>query len=313
MGRPSPTCAVRNGRGHQRRRRRAWNWSRRASASPWRWSRSATPSITWSASAATTTCALMRGAAPRWRRCRAALGAAARSGGSSARHGQRRRRPGRRAPCASAIDERFGGEPPVARAPELASAVAAYYRDHGYRAVAVSPAARAGRPTKAPSTLTLQVDPGPRTTIRSAVVVGIADSSRRREILARLRPRAGPSVYDRVELQERLLDYETDLRGQGVLRRRGARDAPRSRKTTTPRRSKCAWTPGLMVRLVYAGDPVPGGCARHRWCRSAEERSVDEDLLEDASRNIEAYLRERGYRAAPAPYDAQTRRAASCC
>ncbi|MEZ5286262.1 MAG: hypothetical protein R2712_15925 [Vicinamibacterales bacterium] len=32
------------------------------------------------------------------------------------------------------------------------------------------------------------------------------------------------------------------------------------------------------------------------------ERSADQDLLEDASRDIEAYLRERGYRDAEAPY-----------
>ena len=33
-----------------------------------------------------------------------------------------------------------------------------------------------------------------------------------------------------------------------------------------------------------------------------QERSVDLDLLEDASRNIEAFLRQQGYRAAEAPY-----------
>ena len=39
----------------------------------------------------------------------------------------------------------------------------------------------------------------------------------------------------------------------------------------------------------------------------AQERSADEDLLEDGSRKIETYLRERGYRAAAAPYARQER------
>jgi phage gp36-like protein len=54
------------------------------------------------------------------------------------------------------------------------------------------------------------------------------------------------------------------------------------------------------VRVVYAGDPVPGG-ALESLVPIREERSVDEDLLEDASRNIEAYLRQRGYRVPRAP------------
>ena len=119
------------------------------------------------------------------------------------------------------------------------------------------------------------------------------------KIVERLQIQAG-RVYDRVELLERLLDYETDLRGQGFYAA-AVRESTTFADDTHTATVEVAVDAGLRVRLVYAGDPVPGG-SLESLVPVREERSVDEDLLEDASRNIEAYLRERGYRAALAPY-----------
>ncbi len=57
---------------------------------------------------------------------------------------------------------------------------------------------------------------------------------------------------------------------------------------------------GPQVRVVFAGDPLPAA-RRDTLVPIRQERSVDLDLLEDASRNIEAYLRQEGYRSATAP------------
>ena len=59
--------------------------------------------------------------------------------------------------------------------------------------------------------------------------------------------------------------------------------------------------PGPHVSLVFAGDPLPDG-NRDALVPIRAERSVDQDLLEDASLRIENALREQGYRAARAPY-----------
>ena len=51
------------------------------------------------------------------------------------------------------------------------------------------------------------------------------------------------------------------------------------------------------MQVVFAGDPLPEN-RRDTLVPIRQERSVDLDLLEDASRNIEAFLRQQGYRAA---------------
>src|SRR5262249_21834957 len=59
-------------------------------------------------------------------------------------------------------------------------------------------------------------------------------------------------------------------------------------------------TPGPLVRVVFAGDPLPSD-RREELVPVRREGSVDEDLLEDSSNRIEEYLRGQGYRDAKAP------------
>ncbi len=195
------------------------------------------------------------------------------------------------------IDERFGGEMAASRAPELADAVATFHRDHGYRAVEVTPRLEPGT-APGTATLVLQVNSGPRTTIASSSITG-TPTDPVAKIVERLQIQPG-RVYDRVELLERLLAYESELRGQGFYAA-SVRESTAFTDDTNTAQVEVAVDAGLRVRLVYAGDPVPGG-SLESLVPVREERSVDEDLLEDASRNIEAYLRDRGYRAAQAPY-----------
>jgi outer membrane protein assembly complex protein YaeT len=62
-----------------------------------------------------------------------------------------------------------------------------------------------------------------------------------------------------------------------------------------------AVVPGPRVRVVFAGDPLPGD-ERDRLVPIAAEGSADEDLLEDSSNRIQEYLRAQGYRDATAVY-----------
>ena len=135
-------------------------------------------------------------------------------------------------------------------------------------------------------------------------------SSRRRAILSRLGLEPGRPYDRRRSCRSGCWSYETDLRGQG-------RYQASVRETTTFSEAdhtasvEVRVDTGPMVRVVYAGDSVPED-ARDTLVPVRQERSADEDLLEDGSRNIEAYLRERGYRTATAPYDrADARRRAA--
>ena len=202
----------------------------------------------------------------------------------------------------AAIESGLTGEPTVARAPQFASAVTAYYRDHGYRAAVVSPELTPTSEEGAVS-LTLRIEAGTRTTLRSAAVVGSPLEPEAR-ILSRLGLEPG-RPYDGVQLQERLLEYETDLRGQGRFQASVGETTTFSEEDHTAS-VEVRVDSGPMVRVVYAGDSVPDD-ARDTLVPVRRERSADEDLLEDGSRNIEAYLRERGYRTATAPYDRQMR------
>ena len=65
-------------------------------------------------------------------------------------------------------------------------------------------------------------------------------------------------------------------------------------------------SPGPLVRVVFAGDPLPSD-RRAELVPVEREGSVDEDLLEDSTSRIEEYLRAQGYREAAAPHTREER------
>jgi len=196
------------------------------------------------------------------------------------------------------VSERFGERPSASRAPEIAAALADFYRDHGYRAVTVSPQLNPGRMADE-VWLDLAVERGPRTTVFTASVTGTPREAPNR-ILNALRIEPG-QPFDRLDLEERLAEYESGLRADGYYEA-SVRETTTFDDTGHTASLVVEVISGPRVRLEYAGDPLPRGVLE-ALVPVREERSVDEDLLEDASRNIEAYLRERGYRDARATYD----------
>ena len=105
--------------------------------------------------------------------------------------------------------------------------------------------------------------------------------------------------FDQVAIDARIASYEESLRERGYYQAR-----VRESHVTANARSMSVTVsvePGPHVSLVFAGDPLPEG-NRDALVPIRAERSVDQDLLEDASLRIENALREQGYRAARAPY-----------
>lgn len=194
------------------------------------------------------------------------------------------------------IDEGAAGPLTATRAPAIADGVRSFYREHGFRAASVTPALTPGR-NEGDVVLTLTIEPGPRTVVQSATVTGAPAGELR--ALPRLGLERG-RPYDRETLLGRLQAYETELRADGHYLATVVENTTFSDAEHTAR-VEVTVELGPVVRVTFGGDPMPRDLL-DTLVPIAQERSADEDLLEDGSRKIEAYLRERGYRSASAPY-----------
>lgn len=195
------------------------------------------------------------------------------------------------------LSERHGPQPSAARLGELVETLRRYYRERGYARPQITPLLEAAR-TPEDVTAVFTVDPGPRTRIRSTVVTGESGVAPA-QLYARLGVEPG-RPYDRQEIERRLAAYEEELRGRGHY------EADVSHRVVEGEDGQSVGVillvdPGPRVRVVFAGDPL-SGVRQDTLVPIRRERSVDEDLLEDATRAIETYLRGEGYRAAEAPY-----------
>ena len=195
--------------------------------------------------------------------------------------------------------ERHGTLPPVARVPDMVETLRTYYADRGYRHAAIAPTIDAGAEEFSERvTLALAIDAGARTSVGDAAITGTPLESQT-DVLRKLGLERG-QPYDAPALQARLDAYEEDLRGRGYYEAR-----VRETRAFAPDGATVSMTvdveTGPRVRVMFQGDslPVSEGQA---LAPIRDERSVDQDLLEDASRSIESALRQQGYRAAQAPY-----------
>lgn len=194
------------------------------------------------------------------------------------------------------ITDRLGASPASSRVGEMIELLTAYYVDRGYRRPAIQPQLRPGRAPES-VTLVLSIDSGPRTLIGNVSVTG--DAGPPATVISELRLDRG-RPYDRSAIESRLATFAQELRDLGYYEARVdavpifSEDGATANLTIDIER-------GPRVRVVFAGDPLPEN-RRDTLVPIRQERSVDLDLLEDASRNIEAFLRQQGYRAAEAPY-----------
>lgn len=202
----------------------------------------------------------------------------------------------------TAITERLGASPAGSRVPEVVTLLTDYFASRGYTRPVIEPRLVPGR-TPGLVTLTVSIDAGPRTVIGSVTVRGDTDLPAE-GLIQKLRLERG-RPYDRVEIDARLLAFADDIRDTGYYE---ASLAATSELVDEGRVANLTvnFERGPRVRVVFAGDPLPEN-RRDALVLIRQERSVDLDLLEDASRNIEAFLRQQGYRAAEAPYVREAR------
>lgn len=197
----------------------------------------------------------------------------------------------------AAVSDRTGTRPVSTRSVEIVDLLESYYAERGYRQAQIAPRLVPGD-TPELVTLHLAIVPGARTVVGAVTVTGDA-SDPPATVIRRLDLERG-TPFSPTRLDERVTAYETQLRELGHYE---------ARVGVTPTFADDAASVDLVVhvergprvRVVFAGDPLPEG-RRDTLVPIRQERSVDLDLLEDASRNIENFLRQQGYRSAETSY-----------
>ena len=189
--------------------------------------------------------------------------------------------------AADLIRRRVGASVSPERVPDVAALLGEYYRDAGRFAARIAP-----RPPAADGGLVIDVDPGPAARIDRIEILGI-EPPQRVAVLNRLDLQEG-AVYDPVELDRRLVEYQDQVRSRRFY-------AARFSHAATPSPDGLAVSleldirTGSQVAIRFDRDPVPEARV-DELVPIAREGSIDEDLLEDSSLRIMAYLRELGYR-----------------
>jgi outer membrane protein assembly factor BamA len=195
------------------------------------------------------------------------------------------------------VAARLGSAPLASEMSGIQEVLRSLYVERGYRRPVIDSRVT---PTRVPGIVdvTLSIEAGVRTLVGDVVVTGVPVQSPAATIAALRLERGRP--YDRAELAARTTSLEQNLRDQGYYEARVS-VSPEFSADEASVNLTVAVDRGPRVRVVFAGDPLPDD-RRDQLVPIRQERSVDLDLLEDASRNIEAYLRREGYRSAAARY-----------
>jgi outer membrane protein assembly complex protein YaeT len=198
------------------------------------------------------------------------------------------------------VVDRFGSSPRASRTPEIVDALRAEYRRRGYANPRIeSSVVEAHDPDRA--TLIFDINAGRRVMIvdrrftqRDADVQGTVTE------LPDIKP---GQVFDDDVIERELREWEDRMHARGFYE---ARASHGSEITDEGAIVSVNLTRGPHVTVRFVGDPLPEA-ERDRLVPVRTEGSADEDLLEDSSRAIEAYLYARGYRDANAFYTSEER------
>ncbi len=195
----------------------------------------------------------------------------------------------------SDLTDRFGAVPMATRLPDMAEAVAARYQARGYPAVEVE-TRKAPAGSDGTIAATFVITPGAQTVVGRVTVEGPATATgglAERLGLVRGRPLDAGSLATRVD------DAEDSLKRDGfyeAIVNAQVTEAPAGGAADVAVRVDL----GAKVEIAFTGDALSAD--RRRSLVPIERlRSVEEEVVEDGSRNIEQHLRLEGYRAASAP------------
>ena len=191
--------------------------------------------------------------------------------------------------------DRYGGPPPSGRVAEAARLVEDALKARGYlRAQVVHRIEVTHRPDRA--VLWFDVSGGERTRIGEVR----ADGAPGALAIAGALGLATGRPFERDAIDARAAEHVADRRADGFYEARLTVAADLVNEDRVANLTLVV-SDGPRVRLVFAGDPLPSD-RRDDLVPVAREGSTDEDLLEDASNNIEEYLHAQGYRDATAPH-----------
>jgi outer membrane protein insertion porin family len=197
-----------------------------------------------------------------------------------------------------AVVDRAGPSPPVSRIDELSRIVETALRARGYLNARVTGRVDAAAAVAADrTTLVFTVEPGPRAVIGSIALTGSAAA--RAGFLSQVEANPG-APFERDTLLARIDKYVAKRRSEGYYEAKATlMDVPADGGRFVNLTFNVE--PGRHVRVVYAGDSVPGDA--RELVPIEREGSVDEDLLEDATARIEDALHAEGYKDARAPHE----------
>jgi outer membrane protein insertion porin family len=195
------------------------------------------------------------------------------------------------------ITERFGATPSTTRLVDIGRRLTDFYRDRGFDRASVLPRIEDEDPAPEESELVITIEAGPRFTVGRVSVTGTPLDSEA-EVISELGLQPG-RPFDQVALDARIASYEESLHERDYYQARVRESHVNAEDGTV--NVTVSVDSGPHVSVVFAGDPLPDG-DREELVPIHAERSVDQDLLEDASLSIENALREEGYRNARAPY-----------
>ena len=193
------------------------------------------------------------------------------------------------------IVERFGEAPSAGRMEEVHEALRLWYRDRGYVTARITPSIEeTHNPDRA--TMVFDIVAGVRARIGrlEITVIGGGQQEESQDIGVSV-----GDVYDNDEVVRALDEFVADLRGRGYYEAQSIHtplfesDGSATVRVSIER--------GPLVSVAFAGDPLPED-QRELLVPVRAEGSADEDLLEDASADIEDYFRVRGYRDAVVAY-----------
>lgn len=191
------------------------------------------------------------------------------------------------ADVSGAIGRRFGDIFSQALIGDVVEVARGYYADRGFLAPNI--VARLQE-----RTLVLEVDAGPQARVNRWFITGVASPALNETLRARLGLEDG-DFYDGVVLDGRLGEYEAELRERRYYEAQVTHSVDSITDSQIDIRLNISRGP--QVTVAFAGDEVPDEVLSD-LVLIERETSVDEDLLEDADRRIQSYLRSLGFREA---------------
>ena len=196
------------------------------------------------------------------------------------------------------VTDRFGDAPSAARIDEIVAALRQAYTDRGYPAARITPRIEETHdPDRA--TMIVEIASGQQAIISEVqIVASVAEEQNALTDVPRIE--AG-RPYDRELVEQELQRWEDRMHELGYYEARASHGVSFPPNEAFVRITVLR---GPRVVLQFTGDPLPSD-EQERLVPIRTEGSADEDLLEDAQRNIEDFLQAQGYRDASAPYTPQ--------